>query len=124
MFAVMVIQFVVQAYACTYAKGRDSAVEFYNNYSYSLYIAAGIWLFCILLTSACAEKLRSRWCIYTILYLAFIIAQDTTMVFLSLRLMPGSSAMVASAMQACCSCALSLYSCLFKKKFTKLLRPY
>ena len=74
MFAVMVIQFVVQAYVCTYAKGRDSALEFYNKYSYSLYCAAGVWLFCIALTSTLADKLRGRWCTYTIIYLVFIIA--------------------------------------------------
>ena len=34
--------------------------------------------------------------------------------------MPGKTSMVASAMQACCSCALSLYTCLLKQKFTFL----
>lgn len=116
----MVIQYVVQAYLASYVRDRESAVEFYERQPHSIFVSGGIWLLIIIVTSLLGEKLRGYSCAYTLLFLVFMIAQDTSVVFMSLQLLPGKSAMVASALQVCCSCALSLYSCLFKQEFTIL----
>jgi len=114
----MVLQYVCQAYACAYVSQREWMGEFMQEIWYPSFIAAALWVLCIVLVSATGPKLRGHPCLYIPLCLVFMMAQIALAVVFGIKLIRFKTVMLASIMQLVCYVALALYSCCVKEELS------
>ena len=120
-FAIMVLQYILQTYACAYVSGREWVQKYLLEHSEYPYAASlAVWVLSLVLSTALDKHLRKRQWLCGLMLFFFSLSQTMLVVMLGTDLFFLTFGIMTSLMMLSCCIALSLYACCLKENFTTL----